>query len=341
MVTNGKVSVIVPVYNVEKYLGECLESIIGQSYRDLDIILVDDGSTDGSGDICDIYAKKDGRIRVIHKKNGGLSSARNAGLDAAKGGWFVYVDSDDFISRDMIRTMASVAEKHDAEIVKCNFISFKDGETEPDHSDDTGKETVYTSKEAIKNFLTEEYSRKKPFGINVWNALYKTDTAGSLRFPEGLIYEDGYYSPRAFMAAKTLVHIDSTLYFYRENPASITGGGITDKSLKSVDDWEYIYKCISEKFPDKAVYAVPRWIEKLLVTYDTILLSGKIDASGDCRRHIIEKLKENKDLFFDFADKDQLKKIKALISDPEKYARMLTGGSLINRFKASVKSRLK
>ena len=117
MSTNPLISVIVPVYNVEKYLGKCVDSILAQTYENLEIILVEDGTKDNSGAICDAYAAKDSRIRVIHKENGGLSSARNAGMDIARGEYFGFVDSDDWIEPKMYETLLNLAEKYHADLV--------------------------------------------------------------------------------------------------------------------------------------------------------------------------------------------------------------------------------
>ena len=116
-----KVSIIVPVYNVEKYLDKCIESIVNQTYRNIEIILVDDGSPDKCPEICNEWAKKDDRIKVIHKENGGLSSARNAALEIAQGDYITFVDSDDWIENDMIQSMLTCAAKNDADIVCCGF----------------------------------------------------------------------------------------------------------------------------------------------------------------------------------------------------------------------------
>ena len=126
------ISVIVPIYNVERYLEKCIDSIIAQTWRELEIILCDDGSTDGCGAICDRYARLDSRIRVIHKPNGGLSDARNAGIEIARGSWYVFIDSDDFITPDTIERMYTAAVSTDCQIAVCNMIRiYDDGGTEP------------------------------------------------------------------------------------------------------------------------------------------------------------------------------------------------------------------
>ncbi len=115
------ISIIIPVYNVERYLRECIDSIIAQTYKNLEIILVDDGSSDKSGEICDEYSKKDSRIKVIHKKNGGLSDARNVALDIAKGDYIGFIDSDDYIEKDMFQILYNLAEEYNAEISSISF----------------------------------------------------------------------------------------------------------------------------------------------------------------------------------------------------------------------------
>lgn len=122
------ISIIVPVYNVEKYLKECIDSVISQTYKNLEIILVDDGSTDKSGEICDEYSKKDSRIKVIHKENGGLSDARNVALDIAKGEYIGFVDSDDYVEKDMFETLYKLAEEHNTEISSISFYKTLENE---------------------------------------------------------------------------------------------------------------------------------------------------------------------------------------------------------------------
>ena len=169
------ISVIVPVYNVEPYLRKCLDSIVNQTYRDLEILVIDDGSTDWCGKICDEYAGKDGRIRVFHTENRGLSCARNLGLDNARGEWIGFVDSDDWIETDMYEVLLKRAEETEADIVECGVLE--------EHPNRTGKRQEYlvTGTEAVIMLIHRELSNA------VWNKLWKKSCFDKIRFPEGRI----------------------------------------------------------------------------------------------------------------------------------------------------------
>lgn len=173
------ISVIVPIYNVEKYLSKCIESIINQTYKDLEIILVDDGSTDSSGKICDEFATKDNRIKVIHKNNGGVSSARNQGLDKANGDYIAFVDSDDYIEKDMYEKMINIINKYGVDIVSCNY-NHVNGKIEPFFSLDKDE---YIDN---KTELIEKIFQYKNYDMILFNKLYKKYIWNNIRFPIGI-----------------------------------------------------------------------------------------------------------------------------------------------------------
>ena len=221
MYKKGFISVIVPVYNVEKYLRQCLDSIINQTYRDLDIILVDDGSKDNSGAICDEYAEKDSRIRVIHKENGGLSSARNAGLDLIDkngGGEFIsFIDSDDFFALDIYeKCINKFVIFPETDIVVFSFIN------EPQNYY-IKKEIIYDNFDNIsKEQILYLYESLKISG-SVCEKIFKYDKVKSLRFPIGKVYEDVVYSFWAIYNSNKITTMSDIGYYYRvDNINSIT-----------------------------------------------------------------------------------------------------------------------
>lgn len=221
-----RITVIIPVYNVEKYLVRCLESVIHQTYKNLEIILVDDGSTDTSGMICDRYAVEDARIKVIHQKNGGLSAARNTGIEAATGDYIAFVDSDDFIEITMYEEMEKLAEEHQAELVACRYYCvYKDHETD----DSTGRITVYDEPlSMLKQYLKEE----ETFLIQhaAWNKLYYKDLLKEERFPVGRWYEDVVFSAKVLSRVQKGVYLDKALYHYVcEREDSIMNAGMTER----------------------------------------------------------------------------------------------------------------
>lgn len=215
-----KLSIIVPVYNVEPYLRRCIDSILAQTFTDFELILVDDGSPDNCPAICDEYAEKDSRIVVIHKENGGQADARNAGLDIAKGEFIGFVDSDDFIHRQTYEIALKIAEKYNADIVQWPWIEFF---SLNEISVDMDSSSTVTVQEIInESNIAESYYPKICYKVNaaVWNKLYVREIFDNIRFPKGLIYEDFHVTLPTLDAAKKLVFIEEKLYYYYQRPES-------------------------------------------------------------------------------------------------------------------------
>jgi len=207
------ISVIIPVYNVERFLEKCLESVLNQTYENLEIILVDDGSTDSSSQLCDKWKAYDQRIIVVHKGNGGLSDARNTGLDIAKGDFYVFIDSDDYISLNMIETMMNSAINNSCEISICNMIHFsEDGYTAPFYCP-VNREQVLVGE---KRFQT----LNQP---SVCNKLFQSQLFENIRFPIGKYYEDTYIYHELLYRAKNVVLTGSNSYWYLVRSDSIIG----------------------------------------------------------------------------------------------------------------------
>lgn len=211
-----KVSIIIPVYNVEKYLERCIDSVISQSYLDLEVIIVDDGSSDKSAYICDRYEEKDNRIVVIHKENGGLSSARNAGIDVATGDTIFFLDSDDYIAKDCIGKMVSLMEKNNAEIVivQMKYIS---EDTYEELSDNTFEETLLMDTERA----IEESLYQRLYTCCAPAKLYKTSVIRNIRFPLGRISEDLATCHLFLNNASRIVYSSYYGYYYRQHSSSI------------------------------------------------------------------------------------------------------------------------
>ena len=216
--SNPLISVIVPVYNVEKYLPACIDSILNQTYRELEIILVDDGATDNSGSICDYYATKYNHIRTIHRNNGGLSAARNTGIDVASGEYIAFVDSDDLISPVFFETLLLLATENQADIASVEFKCFCDS-TIPNLSEVSEGDTITLSAdEAIEKILYQNI-----LDNSVCNKLYARHLFSELRFPEGKLYEDMALFYKVFEQARRVVHKRVPIYCYRLRKESITG----------------------------------------------------------------------------------------------------------------------
>lgn len=208
------ISVVVPVYNVENYLSICIESIIYQDYKNIEIILVDDGSTDSSGKICEKYKLLDNRIRVIHQQNGGLSNARNVGIKIAKGEYIGFVDSDDWIAKKMYSTLISLCEEKETDIAVCERIL-----VESDFIDDNGTSgEVYIA--STDEALDVLYKDEKYYS-HAWNKLYKRELFDNIQFPNGKTFEDIYIMHDIFSLSKRVAFIDKGLYYYRSRYNSI------------------------------------------------------------------------------------------------------------------------
>lgn len=214
----AEISIIVPVYNVEKYLENCIESILNQTFKDFELILVDDGSTDNSGKICDIYEKKDSRIKVIHKNNGGLSSARNAGLDIACGKYVGFVDSDDSIHPKMYEVLYNLIEKYKSDISCCNYKYTYDISNQ-NHEELNLNEVIEMSNiEAIKRLHDEDIGVKL---VVAWNKLYNRYLFDNIRYEIGRIHEDEFIAHRILYECKKIIYIDNKLYYYLQREGSI------------------------------------------------------------------------------------------------------------------------
>lgn len=221
----GKVSVIVPVYNVAQYLRQCLDSIISQSYNDLEIILIDDGSKDGSESICDEYCRLDPRVRVIHQCNQGLSKARNVGIDNASGDYIIFVDSDDYISDNFIECLLECIQDSNCMIAECHLKKFTDG-------------TIPKEKEIYKsNKILSAYEWLTETGLGdfissvVWNKIYKRELFEGISFPIGRVYEDEATLYKIVYRSGRICRTYQKLYNYRLRESSITSSQMTPTAL--------------------------------------------------------------------------------------------------------------
>ncbi|MBO5136215.1 MAG: glycosyltransferase [Clostridia bacterium] len=224
------VSIIVPVYNVEKYINTCIKSIIGQTYKNLEIILVDDGTPDNSGEICEEYAKKDNRVTVIHKTNGGLSSARNAGLDIATGAYIMFVDSDDCLVDNAVEILVRDSLKYDADIVQFYLNHITSEESLP-------KQISYEYNAELITDLRQMYWKMFETvgsGDSACSKLYKSMIFDGLRFKEGIIHEDVYFTTFMLQKVKKALYLDISPYNYLIHSDSIITSAFSKKKLDGI-----------------------------------------------------------------------------------------------------------
>ena len=229
------ISVIVPIYNVKPYIEEAIESVIGQSYTDIEVILVDDGSTDGCSEICDKYLEKDKRIRVIHQKNRGLSAARNSGLNICRGERIAFLDADDAFCRDALQKMSEIMDETDVDIVECNYaLYFGDGQLDEEKINEKTKKIC---KKSIRTGILEKKDAlnaqiRGEIACNVWNKLYKSYVWKDLRFREGQNFEDRDIILQLLGAINNVYVWDELLVMHRKRMQSIT----TSYNLKNLRD---------------------------------------------------------------------------------------------------------
>lgn len=215
-------SIIVPIYNVEQYLDRCIQSILNQTYQNLEIILVDDGATDCSGAIADSYAAKDKRIKVFHKENGGLSDARNYGLEHVTGDYILFIDSDDFIVNIMCERLITVASSNNADIVSCNYYIYRGDDDISIHTMSVQDDKrTFTGMDMLRYYLL----KTEPFDLNVvWNKIFKLvlfNGVEPVRFPKGRVQEDNFTIFRLFLNANSIVTVNEPLYYYVQRAGSI------------------------------------------------------------------------------------------------------------------------
>lgn len=260
------ISIIVPVYNVEKYLKKCITSILKQTFRDFELILVDDGSTDCSGKICDDFAKMDSRIFVIHKNNAGLSSARNIGISIARGNYLGFVDSDDYIATDMYEMLYKNLIREDADISVCGIYHCYAGRKSKVNE---FYYKVLNVQEAIR-FIFE----RKDADVSAWNKLYKKEIFHSVRYPEGKIYEDTYVIVRLFMLCRKIVFSSERKYYYCHRAGSITTKHFTKRNFALIEAYRENFLIIKKYFPEIKKIAAEKLYYANFIVLDGMIASG-------------------------------------------------------------------
>ena len=258
------ISVIVPVYNVEKYLERCVKSIAAQTYKDLEILLIDDGSTDKSGKMCDDFQQTDSRIKAFHKQNGGLSDARNYGIEHSAGEFISFVDSDDYIDEKMLETLHRLITENDADLAVCSAMDVFEG-----------KEV--TQVKEIKEFNLNKVESYKYMlrgdGIpSACNKLYKRQTVGNVRFPVGKLYEDGFFTPQILKRVEKTAVTSKPMYYYFRRADSITTKPFRKGDLDVIEAYDKCVKQVKELCPEALPYAEFRYRNAYFNVLDKMLM---------------------------------------------------------------------
>ena len=282
---NELISIIVPVYNVEKYLEKCVNSIVNQTYKNLEIILVDDGATDSSGKLCDELAKIDNRIKVYHKENGGLSDARNYGVEKSTGEYIGFVDSDDYIDAEMYEKLYEAIKKENVDVAECNLkIIYPDREelfTEQNYYN------VCTKQEYLEEYLKIE----KIFG-SACVRLIKSDIAKKLKFPVGKLYEDTYYAYGLINVADSYVIMDAPYYNYLMRENSITNARFNPRIFDLIEIVEEFHNTVYENYPELEKAADCRKMYAYFSVLNSILLEDEF-KNNSFYPQIVNYFKEN------------------------------------------------
>lgn len=300
---NPMISVIVPIYNVEKYLARCVDSIVNQTYKNLEIILVDDGSPDLCPQMCNDYAEKDSRIKVVHKKNGGLSDARNAGMAVATGEYISFIDSDDYVSDDFFECLLDVMNKENSDIAECSVVKFYDDNRFDEFSDDLSVKT-YDTQDAMSALIAEN-----PFHQHVWNKLYKIELVKDIPYAVGKLNEDEFWTYRVFGRANKVARINETMYYYFQRSSSIMGVGYNIRRLDALEGKANRQKYIEINFPDLSTQAKIDLYGSCMFAYQSVL---KFMSGADKKKalELIRKYRKMYNLSFDeikLADKSARK----------------------------------
>lgn len=281
------ISVIVPVYKVEKYVSRCVTSLMAQSYRNLEIILVDDGSPDRSGDMCDSLAAQDERIIVIHKTNGGLSDARNAGIEAAKGDYLFFLDSDDAIHEETLEILWENLKGNQADISVCDYLAYFEGTAIEKALPEQNIQKM-SNIEALQKIFDPAYGVQM---VICTNKLYKKNLWENIRFPVGKIHEDEFTTYKLIYKAKTIIYTDLKLYYYLQRSDSITGTGkISGQHFQALDAFsERTAFFEREGLKELASLSNQQSLNHMIIAYQ------KASAEPDNDKAMLQALKERFD----------------------------------------------
>ncbi len=282
----AKVSVIVPIYKVEKYIKKCVDSIVGQTLPDIEIILVDDGSPDDCGAICEDYAKQDLRIKVIHKANEGLSEARNTGINAATSEYIGFVDGDDYVAPDMYEVLYKNITEQNADVAGCGLYDCYTDRKVPQYSGQdeflilNNKEALGVALEGVK------------FSVNAVNKLYKKRFFEEIKFPKGRLSEDAFTIPKVLASAATVVFDSSPKYYYMHRGESITTSAFKRQDFDVISAYEQNLELVKKDFAELTKQAEFRLLWAYTYVFDKMILSENLEDLQSYKE-ILKKLRKN------------------------------------------------
>lgn len=278
------ISIVVPVFKVEKYLDKCINSILNQTYKNIEVILVDDGSPDNCGKICDNYAKKDKRIKVIHKENGGLSDARNAGIDVANGEFISFIDSDDYIDAEYIELLYNTIKKDKTDIAISSHKVIYESGTILEKA--TNEQSILNPEEVLKRILYDD-----GIDLSAWAKLYKIELFENIRYPKGRLFEDAATTYKLIDKSKKISINSKSTYNYIIRNNSITNKSFTPNKMHLITSTEEMCNYIKNKYPDLEKASNRRLMYAYLSTLSQLAMSDK--KFPEEQKILVNYIKEN------------------------------------------------
>lgn len=280
------ISLIIPVYNAEQYLTRCLDSVLAQDYAPIEIVLIDDGSTDGSGKICDDYGARHNNIHVLHISNGGASLARKKGIEIAQGEYMTFVDSDDYVATNYVSTMYDLTEKYGTKICACGVKRVNVNEKAKDSANVSVEDQLLSFEELMPRFFKYEY-----WGFG--GGLYHRSVFEGLTFPKATLSEDYYVKTQIFCRERQMAVTNALLYFYEYHPTSLSHTTISERAFEEFDNVKVVYGYTKIHCPEYSDYALSNVVETVVKLYN---IGKKADVSQYAEKYdkIYTFLKENK-----------------------------------------------
>lgn len=283
------ISIIIPIYNTAKYLDTCIASVVGQTYQNLEILLIDDGSTDACPAICEDWVQKDQRIKVIHQRNAGAAAAKNTGLDQMRGDFFSIVDSDDLLVPDILESQYNVLRSQNADIVESDLFRFyQDSETITiDLSRENVQSEMFTAQEALQELMLGHKLHQTPVC-----KLYAASTTKNVRFVPGTYIDDEFWTYKVFGNANRVVRFGTVGYFYRQHPESAMGKPYSLKRLIVLDALEERWYYMKDRYPALESLAWQTYAGECMYHFQKLCQLPELDLQKEARRHILSRLKQ-------------------------------------------------
>lgn len=267
-----RISIIIPVYNTEMYIKRCLQSILTQTYQNFEIIIVDDGSTDRSIEICKEFALKSRKIKILHIENSGVSAARNIGIRHSTGNYICFIDSDDFIDCFLFEKVISCFTMYNCDMVKFGATIVHNSENKIVYDVKNCNVEIFNTSNALQEYF---YGNEKKLKVQVWSGVYRKELFKNIEFPIGKAYEDSYVTPHLIVKSEIIVYLDYPGYFYYMRSASIMHTGLTESKIAAYDLYKILFDVVCKPFPEYENFICEKWVYQYIYTYRSIIKSRR------------------------------------------------------------------